>query len=130
MQSALAVEPAAALPAHKATLVLGTVLMKENRPLPAGKYSVTLQLQSKANGRGQLFWQESGVSPRFFRDRSKLLTLQANGKREAVRIEIESKKPILAIRFDPATAPGLIELFSVVISDSTGKTVFRYPAAP
>ena len=40
MQSALAVEPAAALPARKATLVLGTVLMKENRPLPAGKAEV------------------------------------------------------------------------------------------
>ncbi len=40
MQSALAVEPAAALPARKATLVLGTVPMKENRPLPAGKAEV------------------------------------------------------------------------------------------
>ena len=40
MQSALAVEPAATLPARKATLVLGTVLMKENRPLPTAEAEI------------------------------------------------------------------------------------------
>jgi len=91
------------------------------KPLPAGPWVVTMNLSSTAQGKGQFFWQEQGVQPPFFRERSVVFDLAHTSQAQEVRLEFTAAKPVTAVRLDPAQAAGVIRLTSLRVAAKDGK---------
>ncbi len=96
------------------------------KPLPAGKYSVEATLSATSKGQAQFFWNEKGIAPQFFRDRSVLLHVVHDGRQHDYRAEFESKHELPAVRFDPSTATGTIRIASLRLKDAEGKIVQQW----
>ena len=78
-------------------------------------------MRSAAKGDGQVFWQEQGVTPAFFRDRSKRFEVLHDGAPHQYSIQWSVENPLLAVRIDPATAKGQITLSDIRLT--TGKEI-------
>jgi arylsulfatase A-like enzyme len=102
------------------------------KPAPAGKSTMQFTMASTATGRGQFFWQEQGVQPPFFRDRSTGFALTHDGKPHEYRIEFSSANPVTAVRLDPGQAAGEIRISAMKLMDANGGIVYewKFAAAP
>ncbi|MCA9064400.1 MAG: sulfatase [Planctomycetaceae bacterium] len=94
------------------------------KKIPAGDYVVALSLSSTARGRGQFFWQEEGVLPAFFRDRSVTFDLNHDGAFHSYDIAFRSAHDFLAVRLDPGQAAGTVRIRSLHLKSADG-TVIR-----
>ncbi len=83
-------------------------------------------MKSNSKGGGQVFWQEKGVAPAFFRDRSKPFEVQHDGETHDYSVELSAEEPILAVRIDPSSAPGEIEISNVRITTDDGRVIYRW----
>jgi len=97
------------------------------QPIPAGKYVVEVTMSSNASGRGQFFWQEQGVNPQFFRDRSETFEITHDGKMRTYQIELTPDHPMLAIRLDPGQSAGEIRVEQVKLIIGQQQNVWLYP---
>lgn len=95
-------------------------------PLPAGSLTLQFTLQAEAKGEGQVFWQEQGVTPAFFRDRSCIFPIKHDGQSHRYRIQLDTKQPVLAIRLDPAQGPGKIVVSDMQLTNAVGKVVLSW----
>jgi arylsulfatase A-like enzyme len=100
------------------------------KPLPAGKYQLELTMSSNSKGQAQFFWHENGIPPAFIRHRSVLLNINHDGEQHDYRTELISAHEILAVRFDPSTAPGKIHLAKMTFTDNNGKIVQEWNFKP
>ncbi|MCO8120636.1 sulfatase [Stieleria sp. TO1_6] len=87
---------------------------------------LTFTMSSNAAGAGQVFWQEQGVTPTFFRDRSKPFDVQHDGISHEYSIAWSAEHPVLAVRIDPATAKGQITLSNIRLTTGDGREVYRW----
>jgi hypothetical protein len=101
------------------------------KPLAAGRFEVQITMASTAGGRGQLFWQEQGVRPPFFRDRSTGFAITHDGKPHEYRIAFTAAHPVIAVRLDPGQATGEIRISDMKLLDANDSLVhdweFAYP---
>ncbi|MDF1845479.1 MAG: sulfatase [Rubripirellula sp.] len=83
-------------------------------------------MASNSRGAGQVFWQEKGVTPTFFRDRSRGFDVQHDGKPHEYRVSWSAKNPVVAVRIDPSNAPGEITISRILLIDADGNDVYRW----
>ncbi len=91
--------------------------------VPAGEYRLELRLASGVGGRGQLFWQEEGVSPPFFRDRSVLFDVARDDGFRDYTLRFTAARPVRALRLDPAVAPGEIRIRTIRLRTAGGELI-------
>lgn len=91
------------------------------KPLPAGRFEVCITMTSTSGGKGQLFWQEQGVRPAFFRDRSTGFPMTHDGKPHEYRVAFVASNPVTAVRIDPGQAEGKITISVMKLLDAKGK---------
>ncbi len=94
--------------------------------LPGEKLTVSFTMTSTAAGPGQVFWQEQGVAPAFFRERSKTFDVRHDSQSHQYRVVLTVHHPVLAIRIDPATAAGRITLSNVAVT-TEGTEISLFP---
>jgi len=94
-----------------------------SKPLPAQSYTLDLTMASTAKGQGQVFWQEQETRPPFARERSQTFEVEHDGQSYNYRVELTVKKPIVAIRLDPATGAGVINISELKLTDDQGQVV-------
>jgi arylsulfatase A-like enzyme len=81
---------------------------------------------SDSSGDGQIFWQEQGVRPAFFRDRSVGFEAIHDGKSHEYAVEFSPNAPVQAIRIDPSRGPGRMQLSNIRLTDSQGVVLHRW----
>ena len=99
------------------------------KPLPAGRFELQITMASTAGGRGQLFWQEQGVRPPFFRDRSTVFAMRHDGKPHEYRIAFTAANPVTAVRLDPGQAAGEIRVSAMRLLDANDRPVYEWTFA-
>ena len=97
-------------------------------PASAGKFTLEIKMKSNAKGHGEIFWQESGGKNRFNPLHSQEFQMQHDSQSHEYQIDFETEKPLLALRLDPATAAGKLELLEVKLVNSQGKIAFEWSA--
>ena len=93
------------------------------KPLPAGEYTLHIRMSSNSRGRAQFFWQEQGIKPAFFRDRSNLFDVHHDGDAHEYKVAFTAKKPIVAVRLDPSQGKGETHVHAMQLLDRSGKLV-------
>ena len=83
-------------------------------------------MASDSSGQGQVFWQEKGVAPAFFRDRSKRFDIQHDGRKREYVVSFTVEHPVLAVRIDPSTARGRITISAMRLSTDGGRVLHRW----
>ena len=91
-----------------------------------GELILKLTMSSDSRGSGHIFWQERGVIPAFFRDRSRRFEVQHDGQPHDYSISWSAKNPVVAVRIDPSTAPGKITISQIRLVDGDGNEVYRW----
>jgi len=90
------------------------------------KLVLKVTMSSNSQGSGQVFWQEKGVTPTFFRDRSRGFNVQHDGKPHECSVTFSAKAPVLAVRIDPSNAAGEITISRIILFNGGGKEVYRW----
>ena len=90
------------------------------------KYVLKVTMASSSKGSGQVFWQEKGVTPTFFRDRSRSFNVQHDGKPHEYSIPFVAKNPVVAVRVDPSNSHGKITISQIRLLDGDGKKVYQW----
>lgn len=88
--------------------------------------TVRFTLTSNAAGKGQIFWQSPEVKPPYHRERSLPLKVIHDGEPHDYEVLIDSKHPISAIRIDPATAAGEIQIMKFDIVREQGEVLYSW----
>jgi len=98
----------------------------------AGTYEAELTMSSNGGGRGQFFWQQQGVRPPFFRDRSVVFDIVHDGNAHTYRVRFTAAHPLTAVRLDPGQAEGKARLLRMKLSGAKGALLFdwRFSAPP
>ena len=99
------------------------------KPLAAGRFEFQITMASTAAGRGQMFWQEQGVQPSFFRDRSTEFAITHDGKPHEYRIAFTAANPVTAVRLDPGQANGQIQISAIKLMDADASLVYEWEFA-
>jgi hypothetical protein len=99
------------------------------RGLPAGTgpYVVELTLKSNSRGNGQIFWT-TAADKTFHRDRSVPFEPRHDGEQQTLQVKLSVDASLTALRIDPSTAPGEIELQLVRLKNKDGKVLAEWPA--
>ncbi|MAF66323.1 MAG: sulfatase [Pirellulaceae bacterium] len=90
------------------------------KSLSKGDYVLELTMSSNGSGRGQLFWQEQEVQPKFFRARSVTFAMTHDGKTHAYRIPFSSAHSVPSVRVDPGQGPGEMRIIEMRLVDVKG----------
>ena len=85
-----------------------------------------ITMVSNSKGQGQIFWQEKGVTPMFFRDRSCVFNVQHDGKPHQYSVPLPAKNPVVGLRLDPSKAQGEISISQMQLIDSEGHELYRW----
>lgn len=96
------------------------------KPIEPQALTVKMEISSTASGNAQLFWQEQGVKPAYFRDRSVMSEIENDGQFHQVQFQFTPSKQVLEIRFDPARSQGLIKIRSMILCDGAGHRLFDW----
>lgn len=96
------------------------------KQIDASPLTLKVTLTSNAAGQGQVFWHSAGINPPFHRDRSQTFKVIHNGKPHEYSIRLQSKHPAYAIRIDPATATGSIQILSFQLLNDQNEIVHEW----
>lgn len=96
------------------------------KPVAAGRFEVQITMASTAGGRGQFFWQEQGIRPPFFRDRSTGFTVTHDGKPHEYRVAFTAAHPVTAVRLDPGQSAGKIRISDMKLLDANDRLVHEW----
>lgn len=91
-------------------------------PTVRGPFVLELRLQSEGAGAGEVRWT-TAASPNFDRMKMVGFTLQHDGAPHDYRVEIKVDAPLTALRLDPGSAPGAIQLQALRLRDGEGKLI-------
>lgn len=97
-------------------------------PKPIAQQSVvlTFTMSSNSKGAGQIFWQEQGVAPAYFRDRSKSFDVEHDGVAHEYTVGWAVEHPIAGLRIDPSTGPGTMHISKMALSTADGREIHRW----
>ncbi len=99
------------------------------KPPAAGRFTVQITMASTGGGQGQFFWQEQGVRPAFFRDRSTRFAVTHDGKPHEYRVAFTAAQPVTAVRLDPGQATGEIRISDMKLLDADDSLVHDWKFA-
>lgn len=99
------------------------------KTLEAGRFKALVTMTSTGRGRGQFFWQEQGVQPPFFRDRSTVFAMTHDGKPREYRVTFTAAHPVTAVRLDPGQAAGEIRISAIKLLDTDEQLVYEWEFA-
>ncbi len=83
-------------------------------------------MTSAGRGRGQLFWQEQGVTPKYFRDRSTNFDIQHDDQSHDYVVPFTSANAVQSIRLDPGQGPGRVRVREMSLVDDDGNVHFKW----
>lgn len=95
-------------------------------PVTDGRMVLHVTMSSDSSGNGQIFWQEQGVNPAFFRDRSQSFDVQHDGRTHDYTVTLMPEHPVTAIRIDPSRAAGNIRISGMRLTTQDGKLLHRW----
>ncbi len=97
-------------------------------PKAISEKTITLHftMTSNSSGRGQIFWQEKGVAPAFYRDRSKQFDVWHDGESHDYAVILSPANPVLAVRIDPSTGPGEMQLSNLKLTTVDGRVLYQW----
>ncbi|QDS95011.1 Arylsulfatase precursor [Roseimaritima multifibrata] len=106
----------------------GDPYFSQRLPTPVAPQKLTLRFSmiSNAAGKGQVFWQETGIVPAYFRDRSTPFTALHDGAIHEYAVELNPKKSVEGIRIDPATGKGPMTIWNIRLTTATGEVLHRF----
>lgn len=90
------------------------------------KLTLQFTMSSSARGSGQVFWHEQGVTPAFFRDRSRSFDVVQDGQAHSYAVDFSPAAPVVAIRIDPAQGAGSISLSTIRLVAENGRVVYSW----
>lgn len=96
------------------------------REANATSFQLHITMKSDSNGNGQIFWQEKGVAPAFFRDRSKPFSIQHDGQTHDYEINFTAGKAVTGIRIDPSRSPGTVQISNIRLTTADGKLIHHW----
>ena len=101
------------------------------RDLPRGRppFTVELRMRSDSSGPGEFFWTSSAREG-FGRDACVSFVVEHDSLWHDYQVKLPASKAILALRLDPATAPGEIRLERLALRDADGKLMKEWRYAP
>jgi arylsulfatase A-like enzyme len=100
------------------------------KPWKAGSYRLVIALASDREDQAQFFWEEKGVTPAFFRDRSVRFQVNATQELQEYVIDFQPKHAVEAVRLDPLSHRGTVRIGSMKIEDEAGKVVYEWDLRP
>jgi arylsulfatase A-like enzyme len=89
-------------------------------------FRLNFTMVSDSKGDGQVFWQEQGVTPAFFRDRSESFDVRHDGQPHDYSVECSPEHPVVAIRIDPSTGPGKCQLSNMKLIGRDGQVLYGW----
>lgn len=97
-------------------------------PEPINEKLVILSftMASDSQGNGQVFWQEQGVTPAYFRGRSKQFDVQHDGTPHDYVVQLSVDKPVTGIRIDPSRASGKLQISNIQLSTADGRELYLW----
>lgn len=99
--------------------------------IPVGRGPFTLELRAKATGQGpgEVFWNTEAKAA-FSQSRSVTFELHHDGQQwRDYRIAIPAADPIVTLRLDPGSGPGLVRVARLVLKDAGGKVLKNWIGA-
>lgn len=96
------------------------------REANATNFQLHITMKSDSKGNGQIFWQEKGAAPPFFRDRSKPFSVQHDGNAHEYSISFIAQKPVAGIRIDPSRGVGTVQFSNIRLTTADGKLIHRW----
>jgi len=99
------------------------------KTLEVGRFKALITMTSTGRGRGQFFWQEQGIQPPFFRDRSTVFAMTHDGKPHEYRVAFAAAHPVTAVRLDPGQAAGEIRISAIKLLDADDRLVYEWEFA-
>lgn len=96
------------------------------KPIPQELLILQFSMASDSSGGGQVFWQEQGVAPAFFRDRSVSFDVNHGGGDHEYAIEFSPEKPVVGIRIDPSRGTGDATLSNLRLTTRDGDVLYRW----
>jgi len=102
-----------------------------NRSVPKveGDLLLEFRMRSTASGLVQIFWAVVGGKPVFHAGQRLTLTVAHDGQWHVVAEHLPVKGTLSALRIDPATGPGRIELEWIRLKDAGGKILKEWTFA-
>lgn len=94
--------------------------------LSPDQFTLQVRMTGESAGAGQIFWQEQGAKPAFSGKHSQTFKPVHDGQPHEYKISFATKRPLVSVRLDPATAPGELMLERVTLLDGKGNTKFRW----
>jgi len=89
-------------------------------------FTLHFEMTSDSRGNGEVFSQEKGVAPAFFRDRSTHFEVQHDGEKHEYSITFSAKKTLTGIRIDPSTGSGTIRISNIRLTNADGKLIHQW----
>jgi arylsulfatase A-like enzyme len=96
-------------------------------PNAVSEKSLTLHVMmtSDSSGHGQILWQEEGVNPPFFSERSKKIDVQHDGQPHDYSVSFTAKKRVIGVRIDPSRAVGTTKIANVKLTNDRGDVLYQ-----
>lgn len=92
-------------------------------PVPAvrGPLTMRIRMRSEGDGDGQVFWSTT-QQPGFAKNRSAEFIAIHNGQPQTYEVSFQANNPLKQLRIDPSRSTGQIEIDSIELFDSEGRT--------
>jgi hypothetical protein len=94
-----------------------------------GPYTLEFRLQSRASGSGEVYWT---TDPRTKLPQGQRIEFAVthDGTWQDVRLEIDEKGPIHALRLDPCSGPGEVRIERLRLTDARGHSLYAQQSQP
>jgi arylsulfatase A-like enzyme len=94
--------------------------------LPAGTIRLEFSMTSTSSGAGQVYWQEQGVAPAFAKERSVSFSPKHDSQPHTYTVELLPQNRVLAVRLDPSSGKGQIQIHSMQLLTTDGSQLYRW----
>lgn len=105
------------------------ILQTHNLVSGRGPFRVEFRMRSLSSGPAQVFWSTGRNEP-FHRDRSVFVSAQHDGQWHEYEARLPVENAIVALRIDPSTAPGEMQIEWIRLRDSAGNLLKEWRFQP
>jgi hypothetical protein len=95
-------------------------------PSDAGPYLLEFRIKSQAVGEGELFWT-TDANVRLPRGQRLPFTVMHDDRWHDVKLVINERKPIVALRLDPCSGIGQVRIEGLMLQDARGSILQSWP---
>ncbi|TWU62115.1 sulfatase [Crateriforma conspicua] len=94
-------------------------------PIDETAFVLQMEISSNAGGSGQVFWQTEGGGP-FTAKRSEVYSPTHDGDRHSYAVKFRTRGPLSAVRIDPATDVGDIQVHALRLITQDGRLIHQW----